>query len=60
MACRNTPGLFEKIMDNIGLKPKISKDFTSEYKRAITIGLPCLSLEKNGGPPPVPVSKRPG
>ena len=60
VACRNTPGLYEKIMENIGPKPRISKEFTDEFKRALTIGLPCMSLEKHGGPPVIPVCKRPG
>ena len=47
-------------MENIGPKPKISKEFTDEFKRALTIGLPCMSLEKHGGPPVIPASKRQG
>ena len=47
-------------MENIGPKPRISKEFTDEFKRALTIGLPCMSLEKHGGPPVIPVCKRPG
>ena len=42
VACRNTPGLFDRLMDNIGKNPKISPEFTDEFKRQRIIGLPCL------------------
>ena len=42
VCCRNTPGLFDLLMNNIGKYPKISKEFTDEYERQKTIGLPCL------------------
>lgn len=42
VACRNTPGLYEKLEKNIGKNPKISKEFTEEFRRAKSVGLPCL------------------
>jgi len=39
-ACRNTPGLYKKLMDNIGKDAKISSDFIENFKRAKTVGLP--------------------
>ena len=42
MSCRNTPGLYDLIMDNIGPNPKINPDFTDDFKRAKIVGLPCL------------------
>lgn len=54
--CRNTPGLFEKLMDNIGVDPRINQEFKDDFKRAKLIGLPCQSLEVNGGFP-VPKKK---
>ena len=40
--CRNTPGLYEQIMKNIGHKPKVSKDFLEDIRCAKTVGIPCL------------------
>ncbi|RUS87780.1 hypothetical protein EGW08_004445 [Elysia chlorotica] len=53
--CRNNPGLFEKLMDNIGVDPRISQEFKDDFKRAKLIGLPCQALEINGG---IPVPKK--
>lgn len=39
-ACRNTPGLHKKLMDNIGKDAKINAEFIEDFKRAKTIGLP--------------------
>lgn len=39
-ACRNTPGLHKKLMDNIGNDAKISAEFIEDFKRAKTVGLP--------------------
>ena len=39
-ACRNTPGLYKKLMDNIGNSPKISHEFMEDFKRAKIVGLP--------------------
>ena len=39
-ACRNTPGLYKKLMDNIGKNPKISPEFMEDFKRAKIVGLP--------------------
>ncbi|XP_052802485.1 ankyrin and armadillo repeat-containing protein-like isoform X4 [Mya arenaria] len=55
-ACRNTPGLYKKLMDNIGKDSKISSDFIENFKRAKTVGLPSQCLEINGGPPVIPFS----
>ena len=41
-ACRNTPGLYDRLLKNIGKHPKICKDFTEEFERAKIVGLPCL------------------
>ncbi|CAG5120112.1 unnamed protein product, partial [Candidula unifasciata] len=39
--CRNMPGLFEKIMANMGEYPRISETFIHEFKKATEIGIPC-------------------
>lgn len=39
-ACRNTPGLYTKLMDNIGSNPKISHEFMEDFKRARIVGMP--------------------
>ncbi|XP_076094844.1 ankyrin and armadillo repeat-containing protein-like isoform X1 [Mytilus galloprovincialis] len=57
-ACRNTPGLYKKMMENIGKTPKISEDFLQDFKRAKIVGLPSQCLEINGGPPVKPPSRR--
>lgn len=38
--CRNTPGLFNKLIENIGVDPRISQQFVKEFERAKMIGLP--------------------
>ena len=40
--CRNTPGLFEVFMENIGKNPKISQTFVEDVRCAKTVGFPCL------------------
>lgn len=50
IATRNTPGLFQQLMENLDKDGKISKDFTEEFRRQEIVGLPALSLEKHGGP----------
>lgn len=42
VAVRNTPGLYQLMMANMGKQPKICKDFTDEVKTQTIIGLPCL------------------
>jgi hypothetical protein len=39
-ACRNTPGLYKKMMENIGKNSKISSDFLQDFRRAKIVGLP--------------------
>ncbi|XP_052246071.1 ankyrin and armadillo repeat-containing protein-like isoform X2 [Dreissena polymorpha] len=56
-ACRNTPGLYKKLIDNIGEDAKISPDFKSDFNRALHVGLPSQCLEINGGPPIIPASR---
>lgn len=46
VCCRNMPGLYDQIMDSIGNKPKICKDFTEEFRTAKLVGLPCLRWVK--------------
>jgi hypothetical protein len=38
--CRNTPGLYRSLFDNIGVDPRISQQFVKEFERAKMIGLP--------------------
>lgn len=56
-ACRNMPGLYKKLMENIGKNAKISEEFVGDFRRAKHIGLPSQCLEINGGPPAIPPSK---
>lgn len=49
-ACRNTPGLLESLVSNLG-NGKISMEFMDEWKQTKMIGLPSASLVKHGGPP---------
>ena len=42
IATRNTPGLFQRLMENLDKDGKISKDFTEEFKRQEIVGLPAL------------------
>ncbi|KAK6172108.1 hypothetical protein SNE40_018060 [Patella caerulea] len=48
-ACRNTPGLYNLLVDNIGSNPRISEDFVSDFRRAKIVGLPSQCVEMNGG-----------
>ena len=52
------PGLYQQLMENIGKNYKISKEFVDEYSVQEIVGMPCLSLEANGGPPVIPPSRR--
>ncbi|XP_033640039.1 ankyrin and armadillo repeat-containing protein-like isoform X1 [Asterias rubens] len=54
VSTRNTPGLYQRLMDNLDKDGKMSHDFTDEFRRAQVVGLPALSLEIHGGPPAVP------
>ncbi|XP_065929233.1 ankyrin and armadillo repeat-containing protein isoform X4 [Magallana gigas] len=56
-ACRNTPGLYKKLDENIGKNAKISQEFVQDFKRAKIVGLPSQCLEINGGPPVIPPSR---
>nr|XP_022304477.1 ankyrin and armadillo repeat-containing protein-like isoform X4 [Crassostrea virginica] len=56
-ACRNTPGLYKKLEENIGKNAKISQEFVQDFKRAKIVGLPSQCLEINGGPPVIPPSR---
>ena len=38
--CRNSAHLFEKLMQNIGENPKISKEFLQDFERHQMVGLP--------------------
>lgn len=49
-ACRNTPGLLESLVDNLG-NGKISMEFMDEWRQTKIVGLPSASLEIHGGPP---------
>lgn len=42
IATRNTPGLYDKLMNNLDKDGKISCDFTDEFKRQQSVGLPAL------------------
>ena len=42
VASRNTPGLYERLMDNLDQDGRISTDFTDEFRRAQIVGLPAL------------------
>ncbi|KAK7484931.1 hypothetical protein BaRGS_00023851, partial [Batillaria attramentaria] len=49
--CRNTPGLFNKLTDNLGGDARISEQFVNDFQRAKLVGLPSQCLEINGGRP---------
>ncbi|XP_072542334.1 ankyrin and armadillo repeat-containing protein [Salminus brasiliensis] len=49
--CRNCPLKYKLLMNHLAKDAKISRRFTSEFKRQRKVGLPSLSLELNGGPP---------
>lgn len=38
--CRNTPGLYDKLIDNIDSDARISDEFRQDFERAKKIGLP--------------------
>lgn len=56
MECRNQPELYDLLINNLSKDGKISKDFIEEFDSQRRIGLPSLSLVKNGGPPVHPTS----
>ncbi|OWF40013.1 ankyrin and armadillo repeat-containing protein-like isoform X3 [Mizuhopecten yessoensis] len=56
-ACRNTPGLYKSLVDNIGKNAKISSEFVEDFQRAKIVGLPSQCLEINGGPPVTPLPR---
>ncbi|XP_036029052.1 ankyrin and armadillo repeat-containing protein [Onychomys torridus] len=56
--CRNKPNQFLRIMTNISRDAKINPAFLKEFQMQQHVGLPSLSLEKNGGPSIVPVFKK--
>lgn len=39
-SCRNCPGLYDQMMNNIGSDSKISGEFIEDFRRAKIIGLP--------------------
>ncbi|XP_078582860.1 ankyrin and armadillo repeat-containing protein-like [Branchiostoma floridae x Branchiostoma japonicum] len=49
--CRNTPGLYDVLVENMGQDARISMEFTDTFRMAKMVGLPSQSLEINGGPP---------
>uniref|UniRef100_A0A8C5WFU7 Ankyrin and armadillo repeat containing n=1 Tax=Leptobrachium leishanense TaxID=445787 RepID=A0A8C5WFU7_9ANUR len=56
--CRNKPNLYNLLIGNLSKDAKISNRFTEEFKLQKQIGLPSLSLVKNGGPPVNPSAWR--
>ncbi|XP_043929642.1 ankyrin and armadillo repeat-containing protein-like [Protopterus annectens] len=56
--CRNTPGLYDLLTENLSKDAKICKDFTDEFKRQKIVGLPSQSLVINGGPPVIPQQRK--
>ncbi|XP_059134001.1 ankyrin and armadillo repeat-containing protein isoform X1 [Peromyscus eremicus] len=56
--CRNKPNQFLRIMNNISRDAKINPAFLKEFQMQQNVGLPSLSLEKNGGPSIIPVFKK--
>ncbi|XP_057614482.1 ankyrin and armadillo repeat-containing protein isoform X1 [Chionomys nivalis] len=56
--CRNKPNQFLRIMNNISRDAKINPAFLKEFQMQQSVGLPSLSLEKNGGPSVIPVFKK--
>ena len=43
-ACRNTPGLYDRLVLNMGPGARINPEFSSEFERQRIVGLPCLRL----------------
>ncbi|XP_053454353.1 ankyrin and armadillo repeat-containing protein [Nycticebus coucang] len=56
--CRNKPNQFLRITNNISRDASINPAFLKEFRMQQTVGLPSLSLEKNGGPSIIPVFKK--
>ncbi|KAM9248462.1 ankyrin and armadillo repeat-containing protein [Dugong dugon] len=56
--CRNKPNQFIRIRNNISRDASINPAFLKEFQMQQKVGLPSLSLEKNGGPSIIPVFKR--
>ncbi|KAM7106032.1 ankyrin and armadillo repeat-containing protein [Molossus nigricans] len=56
--CRNKPNQFHRITNNISRDASINPVFLKEFQMQQNVGLPSLSLEKNGGPSIIPVFKK--
>ncbi|XP_016003278.2 ankyrin and armadillo repeat-containing protein [Rousettus aegyptiacus] len=56
--CRNKPNQFLRITNNISRDASINPAFLKEFQIQRKVGLPSLSLEKNGGPSIIPVFKK--
>ncbi|XP_008591650.1 PREDICTED: ankyrin and armadillo repeat-containing protein [Galeopterus variegatus] len=56
--CRNKPNQFLCLTNNISRDASINPAFLKEFQLQQTVGLPSLSLEKNGGPSIIPVFKK--
>uniref|UniRef100_A0A8C8YVN0 Ankyrin and armadillo repeat containing n=1 Tax=Prolemur simus TaxID=1328070 RepID=A0A8C8YVN0_PROSS len=56
--CRNKPNQFLRLTNNISRDASINPAFLKEFQMQQTVGLPSLSLEKNGGPSIIPVFKK--
>ncbi|CAK6448076.1 unnamed protein product [Pipistrellus nathusii] len=48
--CRNKPNQFLRMINSISKDASINPAFLKEFRRQQKVGLPSLSLEKNGGP----------
>ncbi|XP_034353178.1 ankyrin and armadillo repeat-containing protein isoform X2 [Arvicanthis niloticus] len=56
--CRNKPNQFLRIQNNISRDAKINPAFLKEFQMQQSVGLPSLSLEKNGGASVIPIFKK--
>uniref|UniRef100_A0A8C0WKP3 Ankyrin and armadillo repeat-containing protein n=1 Tax=Castor canadensis TaxID=51338 RepID=A0A8C0WKP3_CASCN len=56
--CRNKPNQFLRIINNINRDAKINPAFLKAFQMQQLVGLPSLSLEKNGGPSIHPIFKK--
>ncbi|XP_077010536.1 ankyrin and armadillo repeat-containing protein isoform X5 [Tamandua tetradactyla] len=56
--CRNKPNQFIRITKNISRDASINPAFLKEFQMQQRVGLPSLSLEKNGGPSIIPIFKK--
>ncbi|XP_058156485.1 ankyrin and armadillo repeat-containing protein isoform X2 [Dasypus novemcinctus] len=56
--CRNKPNQFIRITKSISRDASINPAFLREFQMQQRVGLPSLSLEKNGGPSIIPVFKK--